>query len=125
MTFKLSIVAKIITLIMIGVCVSFGIYAIMWGTLLASFVSFWITSYYVEKYLDYSLKELVHDIGAPIFLSTGMVIVVVAISKLQIGNYVGLILQILGGALFYILMSEILKLDQYEYVKNMILRIRK
>ena len=124
-TFKLSIVAKIITLIMIGVCVSFGIYAIMWGTLLASFVSFWITSYYVEKYLDYSLKELVHDIGAPIFLSTGMVIVVVAISKLQIGNYVGLILQILGGALFYILMSEILKLDQYEYVKNMILRIRK
>ena len=39
-TFKLSIVAKIITLIMIGVCVSFGIYAIMWGTLLASFVSF-------------------------------------------------------------------------------------
>ena len=28
-TFKLSIVAKIITLIMIGVCVSFGIYAIM------------------------------------------------------------------------------------------------
>ena len=54
-----------------------------------------------------------------------MVIVVVAISKLQIGNYVGLILQILGGALFYILMSEILKLDQYEYVKNMILRIRK
>ena len=97
----------------------------MWGTLLASFVSFWITNYYVEKYLDYSLKELVHDIGAPIFLSTGMVIIVVAISKLQIGNLVGLILQIMGGALFYILISEILKLDQYEYVKNMILRIMK
>lgn len=124
-TFKLSIIAKIITLIMIAACISFGIYAIMWGTLLASVISFWITSYYVKKYLNYSLKELFRDIGAPIILSAGMVLVVVAISKLPIGIFMGLFFQILGGALFYILMSEILKLEQYEYIKNMMLKIIK
>lgn len=118
-TLKLSIIAKILTIIMIVMCIPLGMYAIMWGTLIASCISFWITSYYVNKHIGYSLKELLNDIGLPIILSLGMALVVVAVSKINIGILPSLCLQVLSGAIFYIGLSEILKLDQYEYIKNM------
>ena len=122
-TLKLSIISKILTLVMILISVPMGIYAIMWGTLLASGISFWITSHYANKYLGYSLKELIHDIGSPIALSCGMGIFVILIGKIEIGLAMGLFMQILGGIIFYVGLSEILKLEQYEYLKNLILNI--
>ena len=124
-TLRLSIVSKILTLLMIAICIPLGIYAIMWGTLLASGVSFWITTYYVNKYLNYSLQELLRDIGAPIFLSTGMVLIVTAVGKINVNLLLRLSSQVLAGVLFYIFMSEILKLEQYEYVKHIAIKVLK
>ena len=117
-TLKLSMISKALTLIMILLCVSKGIYAIMWGTLMASVISFWITSYYVNKYLKYSLKELVDDIKAPICLSIVMAIVVILIGKINMNLILSLILQITIGGASYIMISEILKLEQYMYIKD-------
>ena len=122
-TLKLSIISKILTLVLILISVPMGIYAIMWGTLLASGISFWITSHYANKYLGYSLKELIHDIGSPIVLTVGMGIFVILIGKIEIGLVMGLFIQILGGIIFYVGLSEILKLEQYEYLKNLVLNI--
>ena len=122
-TLKLSIISKILTLLMILISIPLGIYAIMWGTLLASGISFWITSYYVNKYLGYSLKELINDIGSPIALSCGMGIFVILIGKIKLGLVLGVVIQILGGIIFYIALSEILKIEQYEYMKKLILNV--
>ena len=105
---------------MIVVCIPLGIYAIMWGTLLASFASFWITSFYTEKYLNYSVKELFSDIGGSIILSVGMAFVVVILSKVKMPSFLSLILQILVGIVFYIGASAVLHLESYEYLMGMV-----
>lgn len=117
---KLSIISKLLTLVMIVVCIPLGIYAIMWGTLLASFASFWITSFYTEKYLNYSVKELFSDIGGSIILSVGMAFVVVILSKVKMPSFLSLILQILVGIVFYIGASAVLHLESYEYLMGMV-----
>lgn len=119
-TLKLSIISKILTLVMIIVCIPLGIYAIMWGTLLASFVSFWITSYYANKYLGYSIKELFGDIGSSILLSAGMTCVVLIISKIKIADIFGVFLQILVGMVFYIGASAMLHLESFEYLMGIV-----
>ena len=45
---------------------------------------------------------------------------VILIGKIEIGLAMGLFMQILGGIIFYVGLSEILKLEQYEYLKNLI-----
>lgn len=117
-TLKLSIISKALTLGMILICLPEGIYAIMWGTLGASFISFWITNYYVDKYLDYSLKELVLDIGSPALLTAAMVAIVVLLGQIKVNLLAGLVIQIVGGAAFYIGASEWMKIEQFEYIKK-------
>lgn len=124
-TLKLSIISKVLTLIMIAMCVPLGIYAIMWGTLLASFASFGITSFYTEKYLNYSVRELFKDIGSPIFLSIGMGFAVVIIGKIKMAVLPSVCLQVLAGVVFYIGASAALHLESYEYLMGMIRPILK
>ena len=124
-TLKLSVISKVLTLIMIVLCIPLGIYAIMWGTLLASFASFGITSFYAKKYLNYSIKELFSDIGSSIFLSAGMAFVVVVLSKIKVPLLPSLMLQILGGVVFYATLSAAVHLESYEYLMGMIRPVMK
>lgn len=119
-TLKLSIISKVLTLVMIVVCIPLGIYAIMWGTLIASFASFWITSIYAKKYLNYFIKELFSDIESSILLSVGMAFVVVFLSKIKMALLLSLMLQIFGGVVFYIALSAVLHLESFEYLLGMI-----
>ena len=110
---------------MIVLCIPLGIYAIMWGTLLSSFASFGITSFYAKTYLNYSIKELFSDIGSSIFLSAGMAFIVAALSKIKVALLPSLMLQILGGVVFYVTLSAALHLESYEYLMGMIRSVLK
>lgn len=121
-TFKLSIITKILVILMIIICIPQGIYAIMWGSLFASCISFFITSYYIDKYIGYSFIELGRDIVYPTLLTIFMAILVVTTGSFIDKLLLKLLVQILVGLIFYFGVSELLNLEQYVYIKGLFLR---
>ena len=122
-TLKISIISRLLTLVFILASVKFGIYAIMISTIFASVISFFITSYYTQKYFGYTLKELTIDIFPMFAISLIMFVAVYYMGFLEINIYVRFFSQIIVGATTYILLSKFLKIDSFEYTINLILNI--
>ena len=120
LTFKISLISKAITLVCILACVKFGIYAIMLGTIMASGISFFITSYFVNKHLNYSLKELLFDIGPTFIISAVMAVWVYLVNLLNLNSFVTVCIQVLLGMLIYVLCSVIFKIDSYKYLLSFV-----
>ena len=116
LTFKLSLVSKAITLALILACVKFGIYAIMLGTIFASCITFFITSYFVKKYINYSFKETLYDIVPSLILSLSMAFVVYLVRLASLHHLFCLFIQIFIGVFFYISFSLIFKIDSLNYI---------
>lgn len=119
-TFKLSIIAKGLTLFFIIICIKFGVYAIMLGTLCASFITVWITSYYVNKYINYSIKELIVDLAPSVILSIIMLITVMLIGRVKLFIYLKLIIQIITAIIIYVGGARLFKVDSYLYLSSII-----
>ena len=58
-TFKLSFIQQLISIVILIITVRYGVLAIMYGTILSSIIFIIFSSYFVDKYLGYSLKELI------------------------------------------------------------------
>ena len=119
-TFKVSIVSKIITLFFIVFCIRFGIYAILVGTIIASFITVWITSYYINKYIQYQIREFLQDIIPPLILAIMMAIVVEAVGRIEFNIVLNLIIQILTGATVYFIGAWSFKIDSLDYILKLI-----
>lgn len=120
-TLKLSVISKILTVVFIAICIKFGIYAIMLGTVLTSLISFWITSFYVNKYIGYSLGELFLDLLPSIVLSIFMMACVYAVGLLFVNNILAqLCLQIIVGVMVYVFGSIIFRVDSFAYLLDIV-----
>ena len=115
-TLKLNIIGKVITVIMIAVCIPFGIYAIMLGNILATNIAFWIVSFYVNKHIHYSLKDLFNDVKGTLLVSSIMLAVVYSINFIPMPDIVKLAVQVVTGVGIYVLLSKLFKLDSFEYL---------
>lgn len=119
-TFKISLVSKIITIVFIFLCIRGGIYAIMLGTILASFIAFWITTYYTQKLIYYTVKELWKDIGGTLILSLVMCVLVSGIQYFQLNMYIELFIQIIVGVFVYVMGAKVFKMENYKYIIDML-----
>ncbi len=124
-TFITSIIGKSITLIMIFVCIRWGIYAIMLGSILASCISFFITSALAKKYIGYSFRELFRDLLPAVGLSVLMGVPVYLISLLSINVYLLLVLQVLAGVAIYLGASVLFKVDSFKFLLGYVKKILK
>lgn len=128
-TLKLSIISKLITVILIVVCIPWGIYAIMLGTICSSLITFWITSYYVNKNIRYSVWELLKDIGPCIGLSIVMMAAVFLVGQIAMNIFLKLAVQIALGVVIYVGGAIVLKIDSFQYMldilKGMLSKIRR
>ena len=118
-TLKLSLIGKGITLLMIFVCIPMGIYAIMLGTIVAATINLFITSYYVKKYIGYSILDIVKDVLPTLILSAIMAGIVYSISLLPLIPIVTLIVQLIVGVVTYVVLCSIFKPKPYKIVINM------
>ncbi len=119
-TLKMTIIAKIITLIFIFICIRFGIYAIMLGSIFTSIVTMGITSHYVNKYIHYSFKELAIDLLPTVGISLLMMIVVYLISLFNLNIWITLCLQIVAGIFVYFGLARLFKFECLEYLLNIL-----
>ena len=118
---RLEVLKKAIGLIPIFLGIFIGIKAMLWGGVLTSFIAYFLNSYYSGRLINYSMKEQVMDITPSFLLSLGMAVIVHLIEVFSsMGMLSTLIIQISIGVLVVIGFSELFRLKDYLYVKQLV-----
>lgn len=115
---KLEIIKKIVGATILIISMFYGVYAIAIGGLLSGVISSFINSYPNLRLLDYSYKEQIKDIIPSLLLSIIMGGIVYSILFFNLSPYLTLIIQILVGAIVYISLAKLFKIECYEYLIN-------
>lgn len=99
---KLEIIKKINITIAIVIGLQYGIYGLLIGRVISSYIALIINTYYTAKFLDYSLLEQVEDVLKVFVLSIPMILISILLSYLlPVGSLAVLISYgILAGVLY-------------------------
>ena len=113
---KLEIVKTIIGLIILGISIPFGIYAMAWGVFLSCVISTFINAYPNFKLLNYSYIEQWKDIMPTLVIALVMGAVIYPLSFLTIAVWQILLIQIVVGAIVYFSLAMIFKIESFSYL---------
>lgn len=117
---KLEIVKKIAGIAIIIITARISVMAMVYSMLVINIIWQIINSWPNRYLLNYSYLDQIRDIVPSILLSACMGIVVYPIQMFSINPIVTLILQIISGAAVYITGSILFKIEEYEYIKDIV-----
>ena len=117
---KLENIKKIISLIILLSSMWFGVMAMAYSLLLSTFLCMIINSWPNRKLMDYSYKNQMKDIMPSILLAVGMGMCVYCIQFIRLSNILTLLVQIPLGAIIYIVLSKIFRIEAYLYLVEII-----
>ncbi len=115
---KLEIIKKIVGVIAILVTMWISVEAMAYSLLVTTLLSTIINAFPNKKLLDYSWFEQMKDILPNIVLAVVMGIPVYFMQYLPLPTIVVLILQVLSGAVIYVGVSAIFKVEIFNYLIN-------
>ena len=95
-----------------------GIKALLLGIVLFAFIEYFINNYYTKTIIDYSLKKQFEDIMPFLFLGIALFSLMYAITFIDIGYLVMIIVQLIIGITFFIITNEFIKLPEYVEIKG-------
>ena len=113
---KLEIIKKILGLIILGVSIPFGVYAMARGVLVTGIIATFVNAYPNLKLIDYSFQEQWKDIIPSLLLSLLMGIVVFSIQWFGIPPTLTLILQVFIGVALYVGLAKVFRLECFTYL---------
>lgn len=117
---KLNILKKVIGLILLLVSLPFGVTAIAASEILVAAFAVLTNASANKKLLDYSLIDLLSDIGKNLIMSLIMFVSVFAFEKfvsVYIGNLLlSIIIEVILGGLIYISLAKIFKSEDFKYI---------
>ncbi|EXJ23324.1 Lipopolysaccharide biosynthesis protein WzxC [Alkalibacterium sp. AK22] len=113
---KLEIIKKIMGLIVLGVSLPFGVYAIALGGIFSGLIGSFINAYPNKKLLNYSYKEQWLDIMPSLLISLIMGVIVYSINYLNMLAWQILGLQIISGGIIYVLLAKVFKVESLTYL---------
>lgn len=117
---KLEIIKKIVGIVAILVTFKISVMAMAYSLLFTSVASQIINSWPNKKLMNYSYLEQLKDILPGIVLAVFMGGCVYCVNFLHLSNWLTLIIQVPLGAVIYIGLSALLKLESFTYVFNMV-----
>lgn len=117
---KLEIEKKIVGIVLLLSTMWFGIMAMAYSMLVSSVFSQLINASPNKKLLNYGYLDQIKDMLPSILLAVFMGACIYPLKWLPIHNLVILILQVILGAVIYIAGSQLLKLEPYRYILNML-----
>jgi teichuronic acid exporter len=117
---RLEIIKKAIAVIPIILGIFFGIELMLWGSVLASFVAFFLNSQYSAGLINYSTWSQIKDILPSFFISFGVSAIMWSISFLPFSNWTIIILQLLTGIVLSFTIYRFFDLTEYAELKSMI-----
>lgn len=115
---KLEFIKKPIGILLLIVAVPYGPIAIALSAAATSIISLLVGAIACEKTIGYSVGKHFIDILPIILVSSGTCVVMYVLGIFRFNPFVMLVLQLISGAVFYILLSAIFKLEGYIYLKG-------
>ena len=113
---KLEVIKKIMGLIILGISLPFGVYAIAFGGIFSGLIGTFINAYPNKELLNYSYKEQWLDIMPSLLISLIMGGIVYLFNFLSFPVWQVLILQTVSGGIIYILLAKIFKIESFTYL---------
>ena len=117
---RLEVIKKAMGMTILLSTMWFGVMAMAYSLLLGSLLSQIINTWPNRKLLNYGYLDQIKDIAPGILLAVFMGVCVYFIGYIPLPTIVTLVIQIISGAAIYIMLSAILKLEEFEYLTGMI-----
>lgn len=124
-TLKLESIKKVIEIVILVVTCLLGVYAIAIGTVVYNMICLVINLSPSKKLINYPINEQLGDLLPNFMIAIIMGIVVFAVGLMPISNRFMLLIQVLTGAVAYVLLCKLFHLEVYEYVVNLITKNNK
>jgi len=124
-TLKLELVKKPLFLITIFIAMQFNVLAVALTLIVNEIIAFIFNVYPVRKYIGFDFKMHFLDAVPSFFMSLAMAIVVYLIGHLITNDIICLLVQMITGVIVYILLSIMLKNDNFLYIIKMVKSRRK
>ena len=116
----LEIVKKVVGFAVLFATLWFGVLVMAYSLLFTSLANQIINSWPNKKLMNYGYLEQLKDILPGIMLAVFMGICVKCIEFIPMPLILTLVIQILAGAVIYILLSKLLKLESFEYLTDIL-----
>lgn len=121
----LQIAKIVITIVPLVLGIYLGLYWLLWGSVAVSWLSVFLYTYYTNRYYGYSAADQLRDLFPSISVSMLMAVPVFLMIYLPISYYILLPLQVLAGFVLVVFWSKLFRLEEYDYVKDTIMRLIK
>jgi O-antigen/teichoic acid export membrane protein len=122
---RLEIIKKSIAVIPICLGVFYGVSAMLWGSVVLSFVAYVLNSYYSARLINYSTWAQIKDIFPLFLVSTFVASVMWCLTLLNYSILITLLMQCFLGFIMTIVIYETIKSVEYLELKGIILSIIK
>ncbi len=122
---KLELVKKTLAIGPIVIGVFYGIEYMLWGSVLNSFVAFFLNSYYSAGLINYSTKEQLKDLLPTFLVSTFVALLMWSLSFCISSVYFLLPVQLLFGIFLAYFIYEKTKLPEYLELKHIAISLLK
>ena len=122
---KLEIIKKVVGLILLFITMRLSVMAMAYSLIFSGILSQIINSWPNWKLLNYNYLEQLRDILPSICISVFMGVCVYFIGFLSLPTLLQLIIQVIVGAIIYIVASIVLKLEEFNYLFGMIKSFKK
>jgi teichuronic acid exporter len=122
---KLEIIKKIYGLIILAVALPFGVYVLALSGVASGIISSFVNAYPNKKLLNYGYGEQIKDILPSLLLSLVMGVSVYLLLYLGLSPLITMLLQIVVGALVYVGLAILFKLECFTYLVQTLLSLVK
>lgn len=113
---KLEIIKTIMALVILLVAMPHGVMAIAYSMLLSGFLGQIINSWPNKELISYGYLEQVKDVLPSVMLSACMGVIVYFIGRIDMPSVLVIMIQVIAGALIYVIGSWIFKIEPFEYM---------
>lgn len=122
---RLEIIKKIMAVLIIACCCLQGsIYALLWGCVVISFLSFFINSYYAKRYVGYSSWSQLADVVPFVIVAGCMGTAVWLLAFVPLHLYAMLAVQVAVGAILAYVGVRLCFAEQYRDLVRVVMSMR-
>ena len=114
----LEIIKKIIAIGPLCLGIFVNIYWMLWGSIVAGIISFFLNSYYTGKKLGYSSWQQLKDVAPSYAIAAVIAVSVYFFKFLPLSNFIILPIQLVVGIVVFFAICETLKPEEYVELKR-------
>ena len=120
---KLGIIKKLITVISLIITVPIGVEAMIIGLIVTEVLASLINAFANRRFFSYLYTQQLSDILPALVVSIAMCMIISLFALINMTGLVLLICQITAGVVFYVVVSRLLRIDSYFYIKGMLVEM--